>query len=416
VLNRRASQQPAGNLRLRGQINEPAAATINGKPVTVSSDLSFDTTVPATSGTNTLTISATDGSGNQATNVYEVDSSGSSKTFTYDANGNLTSDGARTFEWDARNQLVAVTVGTHRAEFSYDGKQRRVRTVEKENSVIQSDTKVIWCQAAICEDRAGDGVDVTRRLFADGEEVEGVTRFFTRDHLGSVREVTNASGTVLGRFDFDPWGRRTLAAGVDLTRVAFTGHEVNTATGLELALYRAYDPELGDWLSEDPLGVTGGLNLYSYVNREPIGHADPTGLVAVAITDPSIAYLHKSQIGGCGKTEARVDLDGKCHCEDGGWKANLSITLSGAIKIADDTLLTPKWAIRAHERYLHWMAYVGAVQAAKAAGEGIEATVFPSKRACEAAVSAWKAEWLQRIKDAGAHNTLQNFGWGLICE
>src|SRR3954469_23173227 len=179
VLNRRASQQPAGNLRLRGQINEPAAATINGKPVTVSSDLSFDTTVPATSGTNTLTISATDGSGNQATNVYEVDSSGSSKTFTYDANGNLTSDGARTFEWDARNQLVAVTVGTHRAEFSYDGKQRRVRTVEKENSVIQSDTKVIWCQAAICEDRAGDGVDVTRRLFADGEEVEGVTRFFT---------------------------------------------------------------------------------------------------------------------------------------------------------------------------------------------------------------------------------------------
>src|SRR5205814_10322105 len=38
-----------------------------------------------------------------------------------DANGNLTSDGTRTFEWDARNQLVAVTVGTHRTEFDYNG-------------------------------------------------------------------------------------------------------------------------------------------------------------------------------------------------------------------------------------------------------------------------------------------------------
>ncbi|MCL4848503.1 MAG: hypothetical protein KJ066_18310 [Acidobacteria bacterium] len=48
-----------------------------------------------------------------------------------DANGNLTADGTRTFEWDARNQLVAVTVGTHRSEFVYDGLQRRVRQVEK---------------------------------------------------------------------------------------------------------------------------------------------------------------------------------------------------------------------------------------------------------------------------------------------
>ena len=42
-----------------------------------------------------------------------------------DANGNLTADGARSFEWDARNQLLAVDVGTHRSEFTYDGDRRR---------------------------------------------------------------------------------------------------------------------------------------------------------------------------------------------------------------------------------------------------------------------------------------------------
>jgi len=54
-----------------------------------------------------------------------------------DANGNLTADGTRTFEWDARNQLVAVIVAAHRSEFTCDGFQRRARTVEKEYGVVQ---------------------------------------------------------------------------------------------------------------------------------------------------------------------------------------------------------------------------------------------------------------------------------------
>ena len=50
-----------------------------------------------------------------ATATYEVDVTGTAKAFTYDANGNLTADGTRTFEWDAKNRIVAVTVGTHRS-------------------------------------------------------------------------------------------------------------------------------------------------------------------------------------------------------------------------------------------------------------------------------------------------------------
>ena len=86
-----------------------------------------------------------------------------------DANGNLSSDGTRTFAWDARNQLVAVSVGTHRSEFSCDGDQCRVRIIGKENGVVQSDTQVLWCETAICEERAADGATVTRRAFGLGE-------------------------------------------------------------------------------------------------------------------------------------------------------------------------------------------------------------------------------------------------------
>jgi hypothetical protein len=63
-------------------------------------------------------------------------------------------------------------------KFSYDGQQRRIRVIERENSVVQSDTKVLWCEDEICEERAADGVTVTRRPFTLGELVAGPARFF----------------------------------------------------------------------------------------------------------------------------------------------------------------------------------------------------------------------------------------------
>lgn len=121
-MNELVSQQPMGALRFEGTVSEPATVTIAGKPATVSSANRFDGAAAVSGGTNTVAVTATDPSGNSRTNSYQVESTGSTKSFTYDANGNLTGDGSRTSEWDARNQLVAVNVGAHRSEFSYDGR------------------------------------------------------------------------------------------------------------------------------------------------------------------------------------------------------------------------------------------------------------------------------------------------------
>ena len=194
VLNRLLSQEPAGALAVEGTVNEPSSVSVQGKPVALGSDGRFTTTTPVAQGTTTLTIAATDFSGNVTSRQYEVDSTGVRRTFTYDANGNLTADGFRTFEWDARDQLVAVTVGTHRSKFAYNGFRRRVRILEKENSVTQSDTNVLWCESDICEERAADGTTVTRRAFVYAEQVAGAARFFAMDHIGSVTDVTPADG------------------------------------------------------------------------------------------------------------------------------------------------------------------------------------------------------------------------------
>jgi RHS repeat-associated protein len=174
--------------------------------------------------------------------------------------------------------LVAVTVGTERSEFSYDGEQRRVRIVEKDNGVTRSDTRVVWCEQQICEERAADGTTVARRALGLGEQVGSAPQFFASDHLGSVHEVTDATPARLGGYEFDPWGRRTLAEGVDVTTVGFTGHRWQALSTLWQAWYRTYHPDLGRWVSEDPLGIAAdGPNLYAYSLNNATTFKDPDG-------------------------------------------------------------------------------------------------------------------------------------------
>jgi RHS repeat-associated protein len=277
-LNRLQAQAGGGVLQIRGTVNEPATVTIQGVNAAVSSANAFQGGLPVVPGTNVFTVTARDGSGNTATAQYEVDVTNAPKAFTYDANGNLTSDGTRTFEWDARNQLVAVTVGTHRSEFTYNGAQQRARVVDRENGATQSDTRTLWCQTIVCEDRSSDGTVATRQAFADGERFGSMARHFATDHLGNVADVTDGSGAVVTRYAFDAWGARTVVTGTDVTDVGFTGHEWNANGSAWLTMYRSYDPGLGRWLSDDPVGLGDGPNMATYVRNRPTVNWDSLGL------------------------------------------------------------------------------------------------------------------------------------------
>ena len=198
-LNQLVAQGAGGAMTFAGTVNEPATVTIQGRPAVVDSTNAFRGTAPTVSGTNTTTITATDPSGNQTTQQYQITQSGSSKTLTYDANGSLTSDGTRNFEWDARNHLTAVEVGTHRSEFTYDGQRRRSRVVEEENGVLQSEARLLWCNDVICEVRDDEGV-VQSQVTDLGVSSEA-PRFYARDQLGTVHDVTDSAGDRVAAYE-----------------------------------------------------------------------------------------------------------------------------------------------------------------------------------------------------------------------
>ena len=151
-----ARQGGTGMLPIRGTPSEPSTVTVNGTPATVKGDNSFEGKAWVTAGDNTVTVEAIDENGNTTTNQYNVAVTGSgSKTLTYDPNGNLTSDDARTFEWDPLNRLTAVTSGTHRSEFTYNGLSQRVKIVEKENGAVTGTRQFVWFPGDVppCEER-----------------------------------------------------------------------------------------------------------------------------------------------------------------------------------------------------------------------------------------------------------------------
>lgn len=101
--NRRQQRLPGGALAFVGTTNEPATVTVAGQPAPSDATNTFRGSAPTAAGTTTVTVTATDPNGNQATKQYDVDVAGATTTFVHDLNGNLTFDGVKTYVWNARN-------------------------------------------------------------------------------------------------------------------------------------------------------------------------------------------------------------------------------------------------------------------------------------------------------------------------
>jgi len=222
-----------------------------------------------------------------AGNRLQSQINGVTQQYSYNALNQLTvtvpaQTNSATYEWDAEKRLTAINQGTNRSEFSYDGLGRRLRIVEKTNGVLQSDNYYLWCGTKICEMRDASGASVLRRLFPQGESLIGANNstniFYTRDHLGSVREAVGANGLLATRYNYDPYGQKSVVQENLQTTFNFTGDFVHRKTGLYLTWFRALDSTSGRWLSRDPSVGKSNRNLYSYARNNPLGYFDPYGL------------------------------------------------------------------------------------------------------------------------------------------
>jgi RHS repeat-associated protein len=234
------------------------------------------------------------------------------QAFLYDLNGNLTNDGQRAYHWDEENRLVAVeTQGDagipacekKRSEYLYDAQSRRIQKRDLSNwtgsaYATTNVTGYVWDGWLLLAetDAAGSvsvyhvhGLDLSQTLQGAGgiggllarvamtNDQSPMTFSYAFDGNGNVADVT-ASGAVAAHYEYDPFGRTVSESG---PYAAANPWRFSTKQTDDWGLYyyglRFYSPNLGRWLSRDPIGEMSGPNLYAYVNNLPIMVLDPLG-------------------------------------------------------------------------------------------------------------------------------------------
>jgi RHS repeat-associated protein len=308
--NELTSRDSGGPTLFRGALSEPGAVKINGQPAAMLAENVFESEVPLANGTNVVHVQARDASGNVATQDYQVNVAPQHEGYSYDLNGNLESKtvGSDTWQytWNAENQLTRVTKnGAEVASFIYDPLGRRVRKIANGITV-----RYVY-----------DGQDILREIRSDGTaytyvhgpgideplariDGSGTPAYYHADGLGSIVKMTDQTGATLSNRVYDAWGN--LELGADEPGYAFTAREWDPET--ELYYYRAryYDPKVGRFISEDPIGFQSGVNFYGYVGGDPAASWDPLGLIRYGLygTVHHRAVFEQRAIAGAGRDKS----------------------------------------------------------------------------------------------------------------
>ncbi len=225
------------------------------------------------------------------------------KNFTYDNAGRLTSDGTSTYAYDAWDHLTSVS-GPLAASYAYDGDDNRVsETVGGASKSFLLDIADPLPLRIASTSNSG----TERYFYGLGQAAQQMTddslRYDHDDGLGSLRLLTNASGGVIDRMNYAPFGQRLSG---NSGMFGFTGEPYTLAEQLVHLRARDYSPSLGRFLTPDPplgsLFDSQAKNLYPYAKNNPVNYVDPSGkcipiclIAAIAVVAVGVAVVEAVQ-------------------------------------------------------------------------------------------------------------------------
>jgi RHS repeat-associated protein len=225
------------------------------------------------------------------------------RTYTYDAAGNIKTFSNRVLTYNNRGRLSSVSVGGVANNYIYNAFGYRVKKAGAQTAYFVYDE-----MGHLLGEYDSSGALIQELVWLDDVPVAtlrpngtgGVEVFYVHaDHLNTPRRVTRASNNAaMWTWDPDPFGQalpneNPAGQGIFKLNLRFSGQYYDVESGLHYNHHRDYDPATGRYLQSDPIGLTGGLNTYSYVNSRPHSATDPSGLV------PTLAAHEKNSNTSC---------------------------------------------------------------------------------------------------------------------
>jgi RHS repeat-associated protein len=221
-----------------------------------------------------------------------------SSSLSYDGNGNtLTDNSGNTYTYDAWNRMATATVGGIAYSYAYDATSQRIQ----EDDTSSSTTDLYYDnQGQVVEERqtTSGGTQIKTNVWGQqyvndlvssdvtpADSSTATRYYFEHDGNFDTTAVTDASGNVLQRFEYDPYGKLTVlsasygsSSAAPLTAYLFQGGRLDSLTGLSHFGARDYNPATGTWMEQDPTGYQAGVNFYEFERSAPPVLRDPRGL------------------------------------------------------------------------------------------------------------------------------------------
>jgi RHS repeat-associated protein len=204
----------------------------------------------------------------------------------YDADGNLvrksnSSSFDQRYAWNSLGQLTSVTTNGSTVTYGYNGLGQRVRRTDAAGTV----TRQVYEGDDLLLETDGAGGVLREYVYYPGVDQPhsvrtptGQTYYYALEEPGHVVGLVTGAGAVANQYAYTPFGETESATEAVEQPLRYMAREQDAATGLYYVRARWYDPQQGRFVSEDPIGLQGGINAYAYVDNSPTNIRDPSGL------------------------------------------------------------------------------------------------------------------------------------------
>jgi RHS repeat-associated protein len=242
----------------------------------------------------------------------------------YDADGNLVrrtvnGNDLQRLYWNSLGELIAVwTVATDSVNYAYDGSGRRVRRwIGATTRRYLHDDDDLFAEI--------DGASTVFGLYSYYPGIDwphsvrrvGAMYYYALDLPGNVSGMLDSAGALINRFTYAPHGGlQDSDVGMPSEPLRFSAREFEGETGLYFMRARYYDPAAGRFISEDPIGLDGGINPYVFAGNDPVNARDPLGLAPGCEMDERPAQYFTDESGNKHKV---LDMVVTCGSSGGGF-------------------------------------------------------------------------------------------------